>query len=255
MYQKFKRGLLRPSELSLYLKDSWLKVWAYFFLLLILAVLPFVLLALASTGLSDQEKLAIKSQYEQTLQSPHQIVDGELIIDYSQLLEDRYLRLDIYTVGLINTPTSPEFQGMRMIFVKDGIRLTKFMTVTQMYTYEELGLQNFKFSNERSDNVDRLIKAIDQIIIEHNASAKTFQVSVIFMSLCIELLFFTLLTALFSRYPITFKYKFKIAIHVLTVYVVASLFALFFNNGLFIFIGIILMMTYMRRAFSKLTII
>src|SRR5690554_369614 len=255
MYQKFKRGLLRPSELSLYLKDSWLKVWAYFFLLLILAALPLVILALVSTGLSNQEKLAIKSQYTQTLQSPHQIVDGELIIDYGQLLEDRYLRLDIYTVGLINTPTSPEFQGMRMVFVKDGIRLTKFMTMTQMYTYDEVGLQNFKFSNESSDNVDRLIKAIDQIVMDHSTSAKTFQVSVILMSLCIELLFFTLLTALFTRYLIKFKYKFKIAVHVLTVYVVASLFALFTNNGLFIFLGIILMMTYMRRAFSKLTII
>ena len=255
MYQQFKRGLFIPSELSLHLKDSWLKVWVYFFLLLMLASLPFIMVALANDGLSYQEKILFKESYTDTLSGTHKIIDGELVIEPQYLNRDKYMRIDVYTIGIVNTPTSPEYQGIRMIFTTTGVRLTTFNIVAQTYSYDELGLFNFDFSDYSTNNIDRLIKSIDRIIIEHRAPTKVFQTMVVVMSTCFELMFFALISAAFSRHPLPFKFKFKISVYVLTVYVVASLFALFLNNGLFIFVGIILMMIYMRTAFSKLTMI
>lgn len=255
MYQRFKRGLFIPSELSLHLKDSWLKVWGYFFLLLILSALPFLMIAVASDGLTHQEKMLIKENYTESLSGTHQIVDGKLIIEPEFLNHDKYIRINLYTIGIVNTPTSPEYQGIRLIFITDGVRLSTFNVVSQTYTYEALGLQNFDFSDYSTGNIDRLVKAVNIIFIEHSTTTKISNSFVLLGSHFIELIFFVLITAAFTRHVLPFKFKFKIAVYVLTVYVVASLFALFFNNGLFVFIGIILMMVYMRRAFSKLTMI
>lgn len=255
MYQRFKRGLFIPSELSIYLKDSWLKVWVYFFLLLLLSSLPFLMVNFGSSGLPHQHKIAIKEQYVEELSGTHKIVDGILVIEPQNLSHDRYLRVDIYTIGIVNTPTSTAYQGIRLIFVTDGVRLTTFNLPTQTYSYDELGINNFDFSDYSPQNIDRLIRAVNYITEDHNASIKVFQTVGTLGSTFIELIFFVLISAVFSRHLVPFKYKFKMAVYVLTVYVVLSLFALFLNNGLFIFIGIILMMIYMRRAFMKLTMI
>ena len=255
MYQRFKRGLFIPSELSIYLKDSWLKVWVYFFLLLLLATLPFIMVVFGSNGLSNSEKIYIKEHYVEHLSSNHKIVDGKLIIDPLTIGEDVYLRVDVYTIGMVNTPTSPEYQGIRLIFTEEGVRLTTFSLFVKTYDYNTLGLYNYDFSNYAHSNVDLFIKAINQIIIEHSVPTKSFQILVTVLSTFIELIFFVLISAAFVRHMIPFKYKFKMAVYVLTIYVVFSLFALFLNNGLFIFLGIILMMIYMRKAFSRLTMV
>ena len=255
MYQRFKRGLFLPSELSMYLKDSWLKVWAYFFLMLILSALPFIMVTLASDGLSVQEKHFIKENYTERLAGSHQIIDGQLMIEPAYLTRDKYLKMDVYTFGIVNTPTSPEYQGIRLIFVEDGVRLYTFNVFAEMYTYEALNLENYDFSNSSTTNIDRFIKAVDLIVKAHNGPTKAFQTAVTLGSSMVELMFFVLISAAFSRHLLPFKFKLKMAIYVLTPYVVMSLFALFLNNSIFIFVGIIMMMVYMRKAFSKLTLI
>ncbi|WP_264229956.1 hypothetical protein [Acholeplasma laidlawii] len=255
MYQRFKRALLIPSELYLYLKDSWLNVWVYFFLMLILTALPFMMISWANNGFSDRNKIEIKDQFVEKLSGTHKIVDGELIVEQAFLNQDKYMNIDIYTIGIVNTPTSPEYQGIRIILVKDGVKLYTFGVLAKTYSYDELGLSNFNFSDYSLTNIDKFIRAMNIIAIEYSGPTKVFSSFVTLLSSAIELIFFVFISATFSRTLIPFKFKFKIAIYVLTPYVVMSLFALFLGSGLLIFLGIILMMIYMRIAFSKLKMI
>lgn len=255
MYQRFKRGLFIPSELAIYLNDTWLKVWVYFFLLVTIASLPFLMVSYGSYGFSNAEKIAFKDNYVTTLSGSHQIVDGELFIASENLGNARFLRLDIYTIGIVNTPTSPEYQGIRMIFTSNGIRLSTLQVPNRLYSYSELGIENFDFSNYSTQNIDQLIRALDIIVKDHHVTTKVYQTFLILGSTFIELMFFVLISAAFAKQMMPFNLKFKIAVYVLTVYVITSLFALILNTGIFIFIGIILMMIYMRLAFSKLNII
>lgn len=255
MYQRFKRALLIPSELYIYLKDSWLNVWVYFFLMLMLTALPFMMITWANTGFSDRNKIEIKEQFVENLSGTHKIVAGELIVEQEFLNSDKYINLDIYTIGIVNTPTSPEYQGIRIILVKDGVKLYTFGVLAKTYSYDELGLSDFDFSDYSLTNIDKFIRAMNLIAIEYSGPTKVFSSFVTLLSSAIELIFFVIISATFSRTLIPFKFKFKIAVYVLTPYVVMSLFALFLGSGLFIFLGIILMMIYMRIAFSKLKMI
>lgn len=255
MYQRFKRALLIPSELYIYLKDSWLNVWVYFFLMLMLTALPFMMITWANTGFSDRNKIEIKEQFVENLSGTHKIVAGELIVEQEFLNSDKYINLDIYTIGIVNTPTSPEYQGIRIILIKDGVKLYTFGVLAKTYSYDELGLSDFDFSDYSLTNIDKFIRGINLIAIEYSAPTKVFSSFVTLLSSAIELIFFVIISATFSRTLIPFKFKFKIAVYVLTPYVVMSLFALFLGSGLFIFLGIILMMIYMRIAFSKLKMI
>lgn len=255
MYQRFKRALLIPSELYIYLKDSWLNVWVYFFLMLMLTALPFMMITWANTGFSDRNKIEIKEQFVEKLSGTHKIVAGELIVEQEFLNSDKYINLDIYTIGIVNTPTSPEYQGIRIILIKDGVKLYTFGVLAKTYSYDELGLSDFDFSDYSLTNIDKFIRGINLIAIEYSVPIKVFSSFVTLLSSTIELIFFVIISATFSRTLIPFKFKFKIAVYVLTPYVVMSLFALFLGSGLFIFLGIILMMIYMRIAFSKLKMI
>ena len=255
MYQRFKRALLIPSELYIYLKDSWLNVWVYFFLMLMLTALPFMMITWANTGFSDRNKIEIKEQFVENLSGTHKIVAGELIVEQEFLNSDKYINLDVYTIGIVNTPTSPEYQGIRIILVKDGVKLYTFGVLAKTYSYDELGLSDFDFSDYSLTNIDKFIRGINLIAIAYSAPIKVFSSFVTLLSSAIELIFFVIISATFSRTLIPFKFKFKIAVYVLTPYVVMSLFALFLGSGLFIFLGIILMMIYMRIAFSKLKMI
>ncbi|WIF88722.2 hypothetical protein [Acholeplasma laidlawii] len=255
MYQRFKRALLIPSELYLYLKDSWLNVWVYFFLMLMLTALPFMMITWANTGFSDRNKIEIKEQFVENLSGTHKIVAGELIVEQEFLNSDKYINLDIYTIGIVNAPTSLEYQGIRIILIKDGVELYTFGVLAKTYSYDELGLSDFDFSDYSLTNIDKFIRGINLIAIEYSGPTKVFSSFVTLLSSAIELIFFVIISATFSRTLIPFKFKFKIAVYVLTPYVVMSLFALFLGSGLFIFLGIILMMIYMRIAFSKLKMI
>lgn len=255
MYKRFKRSLFAPSELALHLKDSWLKVWSYFFLLLILCSAPFLMIVYANTGFSNQEKLILKENFKEYLGGSHKIEDGQLTVEVTTSTQIIYFRMDIYTIGLIEAPSNLEYQGVRMILAENGLNLSMFGLPNKTYRYAELGLENFDFENHSSQNIDRFIIGLNTIVTDYSVQLKVYQTFSFLISTFIELLFFALIAAAFSRYPLPFKYKFKIAIYVLSVYVIASLFALFTNSGLFIFVGIIFMMINMRRAFSKLTMV
>ncbi|OAN19914.1 hypothetical protein A2I99_03830 [Acholeplasma laidlawii] len=226
-----------------------------FFLMLMLTELPFMMISWANNGFSDRNKIEIKDQFVEKLSGTHIIVDGELIVEQAFLNQDKYMNIYIYTIGIVNTPTSPEYQGIRIILVKDGVKLYTFGVLAKTYSYDELGLSNFNFSDYSLTNIDKFIRAMNLIAIEYSGPTKVFSSFVTLLSSAIELIFFVFISATFSRTLIPFKFKFKIAIYVLTPYVVMSLFALFLGSGLFIFLGIILMMIYMRIAFSKLKMI
>src|SRR5690606_34931540 len=144
---------------------------------------------------------------------------------------------------------------IRIIFVKDGIRFSVAGVDSTLYSYESMNLLNYDFSDYSSSNIDKFIGAIDKVLIINKEVNQTVQSLVIITSTMIELLFFILLTVIFSRHPLPFKLKFKVAVYVSTIYVLLSLFALFTNNGIFIFAGIILLMVYMRKALSKITLL
>jgi hypothetical protein len=223
--------------------------------MLMLTALPFMMITWANTGFSDRNKIEIKEQFVENLSGTHKIVDGELIVEQEFLNSDKYINLDIYTIGNVNTPTSPEYQGIRIILIKDGVKLYTFGVLAKTYSYDELGLSDFDFSDYSLTNIDKFIRGINLIAIEYSTPIKVFSSFVTLLSSTIELIFFVIISATFSRTLIPFKFKFKIAVYVLTPYVVMSLFALFLGSGLFIFLGIILMMIYMRIAFSKLKMI
>ncbi|WP_156501461.1 hypothetical protein [Acholeplasma laidlawii] len=214
-----------------------------------------MMISWANNGFSDRNKIEIKDQFVEKLSGTHIIVDGELIVEQAFLNQDKYMNIYIYTIGIVNTPTSPEYQGIRIILVKDGVKLYTFGVLAKTYSYDELGLSNFNFSDYSLTNIDKFIRAMNLIAIEYSGPTKVFSSFVTLLSSAIELIFFVFISATFSRTLIPFKFKFKIAIYVLTPYVVMSLFALFLGSGLFIFLGIILMMIYMRIAFSKLKMI
>ncbi len=255
MYQRFKRGLVKPSELSLYLKDSWARIGTYFFLLTLIIMLPFFITEYTTAGFTGHQMSVISAEFQQRLSGPYEIVDGELTIPSENLQDVKYVSIDLYTIGLINRPSNLEYQVIELVFTTTGIRYSVLRSNSMLYPYSEIGLENFSFNDYSSQNKDRLIYALNQVLSSNQVSNKTFQTMIFWFSTIFELMFLILIASLFNRGQMAYPFKLKIAVYASTIYVMCSLLAVLFGFGLLVYAGILMLVIYMNRAFSQIIIL
>jgi len=254
MYNRFKTGLLKPSEIGKYFKDSWLRVWAYFFMLVLIQILPFTVFVMVQDGLSVDEYQTIESSFREHLSGNHSIQNGLLMIPSESLNEPRYFVMDAYTIGIINTP-SQQLSGLNITFIDEGVRFSVSTLYRKYYSYESLGLHDFEFNDYSTLNVQKFMRAINTIVKDNQVFSKGFSLGVFIASTVIELLFISFLASSFTFTIIPFKVRYKIAVYVSTVYVIGSLFALVLYTSLIQLIGMIAVIVYMRIALSKLMVL
>src|SRR5690606_2229785 len=99
MYSRFKSGLIQPQNLGLYLKDSWIKVWSYFFLLICIFMIPFIVVEFQQKGLRSDQLSSLYDRYQSSFVGPYQITDGKLSIPAENLIDQKYIQFDFYTIG------------------------------------------------------------------------------------------------------------------------------------------------------------
>src|SRR5690554_5498113 len=147
MYSRFKRGLLIPSELAIFLKDSWIRLVAYFFLLVLISMLPFMIAEYPYQGMTSLEYRLIDLGIQNNISGDYGIVDGRLEIPFELRDRDLYMTVGAYTIAINNTPSSIDNQVARFTFLTEGIRYSALGNQIAYYEYTALGLENYSFDD------------------------------------------------------------------------------------------------------------
>lgn len=254
MYQRFKRSLIKPSELGMYLKDSWIRIWVYFFLLIILGTLPFLFIIYANPGLSSSQIQNISANFVDTLQGDYQVVDGSLVMPVELESKINIHEFDLYAIVISHAPKQFGYQQVGINFNKDYVSFHVSVYLVKTYTYSELGLNGFNFNDYSDQNINRFIKTINFIVSDNQTYNKAFQTLNVFINYLIEYLFFILMGVFLNRFLMKFSLKFKIAVYALTIYVILGLFSILFSLPILAFVGIVLLVVYLNKAFSKIIV-
>ncbi|VEU82842.1 DUF1189 family protein [Acholeplasma hippikon] len=250
MYQKFKRGLLKPRELGLYLADSWGKTWSYFFLLAAILFLPLIAIESTYSGLSTGELNTIEENYRTYFVSDSKVIDGKLVYDVN-LKDSKQLVIGFYDVDFYQGETL--YQSMVTLkFKETGIELKTLGFQIAFKSYEELGLNNFDFNDYSITNRQKLSNALNKMVIDNNIPVKIIYLVFALISTLFDLLVMVAIAAYFGPLRFPFKVKFKISVYCATIYAVFVLFANLFNLEILVFIGMIALVAYIRRAFSTI---
>ena len=254
MYLRFRSALLQPKMIPHFIKDSWLKVWGYFFLLMIVLMIPFAITIVPVNGLRGDEILAIEENFSSRFFGPYEIENGKLLIEAHNLTDEKYLSIDNYTIRLLGRPLNSDVRNFEYIFLEEGIRFTLLGREYGYYPYEELGLQNFTFNDYSNKNIETFVKAINYIRKDNDFEIKSFQLSLYFGAGVAQTLFFILLTALLTRTQLSFKNRFKLIMYASTIYVICVTFGLLFGLNFLSWIGMLLLIIYSQIALSQFVV-
>lgn len=190
MYQRFKRSLIKPSELGMYIKDSWLRIWVYFFLLLVVGIFPFLLIIYATPGLNNAQIQNVSSNFIENLQGNYTVIDNNLIIPLEEQSLIRGHEFDLYAISISHAPRLSGYQQVSIHFSKEYVQFFVSIYLVKTYTYSDLNLNGFSFNDYSSQNIDRFIRAINYMVIDNQVPNKLFQTTTVLINYAIEYLFF-----------------------------------------------------------------
>ncbi len=250
MYSRFKRGLLIPSELPIYLKDTWVRLVTYFFLLVLISMLPFMIAEYPYQGMTSLEYRLIDSGIQTYISGDYGIVDGKLEIPFELRDKDLYMVAGAYTIAINNTPSSIDNQVARLTFLNEGIRYSALGYEVAYYSYVDLDLENYDFNDYSDLNKARLIGTLDSILKQNQFANKISQTILQFLISAFEVIFIVSLTALFFRKEVPYRYRFKMSLYATTIYVVCALFSIIFAFEILTIVGLILVMAYNYKALN-----
>lgn len=250
MYNRFKAGLVAPSGIIKFLNDSYLVVWSYFFILCIIMTAPFLVVEASQQGLTSNQISFINENYSKVFNSNYEIINGELINNGDD--SSSYLELDLYTIGFINNSSLFDANVIEIAFVKEGVRLQLLNTYSSLSKYDEIGLGNFDFGDYSKANKELFISSINKVLINNNLVNKTTQIVFMFLANGMEIMFLILIATFFNNSAISFKHRFKASIYASTVFVVLSFFSNIFYFSFLGFIGMIMMVFYVKKPFINI---
>lgn len=251
MYKRFKESLTKPSGLILYLKDTWLRIWLYFFLLTFIMLLPTIFKVVT---IETFDKHTTQDLYNMigNIDKPYRIEDGTLVdahIDGDKTFESSFGSYAVYInkSNQLNVNTLYHFE-----FQKEGLAFYILDGETVFRTYEQLNLEQFDFYDKTLENQMMLVTAFNTLYQSNAIGIKIAEVGLTTLGIALQLLLIIAVLSLFNSKPIKYKYKFKINVYAATIYAVVLLFAELFQIGLFLYLGVILMFFVSARAFSRL---
>ncbi|MBN3490797.1 DUF1189 family protein [Acholeplasma equirhinis] len=255
MYQRFRAGLVNPRMLAEYFKDSWLKVLTYFFLLVILLLVPFLLVELQFEGLRGDQINAIRNNYQEAFVVPYEIKEGKLTLIGETDVLDRGLSVDMVTVSIKSRGTSLLSGEIEIFFGEDSVSYFVSGFRQKTYSYDLLNLEGFSFQNYGSLDQEKFIKAVNYVVKDNKALHVGVQTGLYFLGNAIELGLMVLLATLLSKQGIPFGPKMKIAVYASTIYAITGFFGIVFALQIIQYIGIALLAFYMHRALSQFVVL
>lgn len=253
MINRLKVSTSFPSAIGQFIKD---KIWYVFLYILFLSIftsLPTIVKRSLQTEMDSDVVMA----FEQAL------FNAELpyVIENHQLkTQEKVAPSTIYNNMMLslNQDANETVSGILYNFKLLNLEIYIGPIRVKSYTYEEMNVESFHF-NLRHQGDNKTLKTILDYTYNNNRSL--LGVSFGFGSVVvyfIEGLFFSFMLAIIlmlNTPRLKFKYRFIISAYAMTMYYLMTLIGELFGFGFLMFIGLILAVIYVNRAYRGLLLI
>lgn len=248
MFKRFYVSISQPKLIGSFLKDKRLYVFIYILFLSLIVTIPVFIEHSVQKNFSP----AVVKNIENTLYANE--VEGT-IINY-QLVKEKPETFPINeTPFYISFNEANKQLNLAFNFTNDALEFYIGPTLYKRYTYTELGIESLNF-NMRS-NVDRdILKGLLETVF---LDIKPLYVTAMtFSSLLSDIYTYVILVLIsvwlysYNIPKLKMRYRFIMASYGLTIFAVSSLLANLYHLGFIRLIGVLLGLTFTRRAYMYL---
>ena len=230
MFKRLTTSLTKPPLAVFFMKDRWGRVILYLLLIPLFLVVPAWLQSIVNPGMRlDRYERLVEAIQEDLIMKNAEIVDGVLTTD-----ENTQANFDYFQ--LVLGDYQPVQDKIQFVFLPQDLAVYIADVEISRSTYEELGLANFDFKNNSTENV-RLLASSVRILYDETSLFKTSEMFLAYFGGLFDFIFYALLMALFMmlftrQLPIPFFPRLKLSVYLTTVFVIVELAAILFNSAL-----------------------
>ena len=248
MFKRFYVSITQPTHINSFLRDKLPYVFLYILFLSTFASLPNIIKA----AVKNNFDMPIIKNIENTL---FLIETNKEIINYELNNENEEAFFSNGGLYVISFNKSVNRFNITFNFTKNTLELYFGPVLYQVYSYEELNLENLNFnmkSNQDKDTLALLLAKLYQDIKPLLLPSIILAAVLSEMSLYLILVLISVWSYSFFRPKLKVRYRFILASYGFSIYLISSLIAELYDFNLFRLIGIIIAFTFVRKAYAEI---
>lgn len=252
MYQRFKNSISNPKMVFFYVKDSFLRVLSYILMLTILLSLPFIITVFTNKDFLFPDKNDIVNGIENNFYGKGiKVIDNKLVLDNQDGSYNFTVNNYTFVIGVIP-------RDSQMYVVELGQSEVTLYTNVNGQIMMPIISTSYAEDYDFDDNAILLYNDLVKVLNE-NTTLVTFTVTSVIIGYLIEIIMFALIMAsiavIFKKLPLPFKAHFKVAIYLLTPWVILNTILMLFNLSIFTFMSFVIIYVYHVIAYRSVRII
>lgn len=251
IFRRISDGIFNPININNYLNDKKIFTTLFYFILVIIMILPQSVQILASSPLSYNDEVAIRETFYHNGEPIPFTIRSELLFndnhdndyEYIKAINDNLVvvfRADSEYKKYLGAETVVEFNRHGVFVHKYGIRMFLFSYNEK----EELNDIDFKSAyDDDKEFWDAIFKVAEEEVLFKESLIKTMDIAVLFIGEVLTVLILTLLLALFNR-PINrkdlkFNKMWQMTVYLISPFAFAKVITELFGLTLIYYIGLI----------------
>ncbi len=266
IFKRFTDGVFNPSNINNYTSDKRGFTVIYFFILVLLMIVPSTFTTILSPVVSYEDRASLRETFYHDATSIPFYIHSNILFNndhdnsfvYKKVVGERTMLVikandDIETSTRYSTII--EFNRTGVFIQQFGIRRLLF----GYNEYEELSSINFKDAYENDSKFwDNIFSVLDNEIPKQEVIYKGFNILVSFVSTALSLALWSLIFTIFnksSNNKVTFSKYWQLMIYILTPYAVCYTLSRMFGFGILYYIGLIWTVINVMRFSQRIVII
>ena len=265
MFSRFKISLFQPSRIANFQNDTKLTTMLYYFLLVLLATIPSIILIFSTSGLSYESRNFIRNELRD-VEIPYEIVDYKLIkkeVNTKEILE---IELSETMVAIFTDKLASEVElnpfRLETLFIFSSEEFIFYASPfeTIHIKYEEYDIKELDFigaTNNENEFWGVVFPIANEVMIEFAPRNRIINTIILFIVSGVSLLFFSLLIAFLQRVRLISTFKFgkiwQLTIYTMTPYIILTLLSELYGIGILSMIGV--MISYFHASKMSMAIL
>lgn len=252
MFARFKNVLRHPKFVLLYVRDSFFKVFTYLLLMALLLSLPIILIAFTNKDALFPNIGNLKSNIRTNMFNDSLVVENNKLINNEELNISFSIDTYTYVIGKIPANSTP------YVVVLESETVSLYTIISGQYKMlinEVEYTTDFKFNEEGLNTITSLFTSVTN----DNQTLVTSTFFTYFLVNLFELIALTMLMALFGllmkHIPLKYGVHYKLAVYLITPYVILNLILMLFGLEGLTFISVVVYYIYHSVAYKSVRMV
>lgn len=252
IFRRISDGIFNPVNINSYLNDKKIFTTIFYFILIIIMILPQSVQILASKPLSYNDEVLIRETFYHNGEPIPFTIRSELLFNDNHDNEYEYVKAinDNLVVVFRADSEYKQYIGSETVieFGRHGVFVHKYGGRMLLFSYnEKKELNNLSFSKAYDDDKefwDTIFKVAEEEVLFKETLIKTIDIAVLFVGETLSILILTLLLALFNRplnrKDLKFNKMWQMTVYLISPFAFAKVITELFGVTLIYYIGLII---------------